>query len=237
MSKTAVQQISQPISMHSVALVEFINSQREAGEAPLRHDHFMAKVPKVLGQEAAPKFRDSYVGKDNTSRPCYRLPKREACLMAMSYSYELQAKVFDRMTALEQEVGASVQFWQQRRIEGKAVRKAWGGAVQEFVSYAKKQGSQNAEKYFMSITKMEYAALEFVKQSGDKDFRDTLDAVRHTELTVVELAAQEALRQGMAEGLHYKEIFKMAKASCTQLAGQLRKYLPRTTTQLMLESA
>jgi hypothetical protein len=31
----------------------------------------------------------------------YRFPKREASLMAMSYSYELQAKVFDKMTALE----------------------------------------------------------------------------------------------------------------------------------------
>lgn len=26
-------------------------------------------------------------------------PKREACLMAMSYSYDIQAKVFDRMIA------------------------------------------------------------------------------------------------------------------------------------------
>ncbi|HAU5758706.1 TPA: hypothetical protein JD349_27310, partial [Serratia marcescens] len=41
---------------------------------------------------------------DPTGRelPCLHLPKREACLMAMSYSYEIQAKVFDRMTALEQ---------------------------------------------------------------------------------------------------------------------------------------
>lgn len=87
--------------MTSLELVDFINEQRKQGEPELRHDHFMAKVPKVLGEEAAPNFRGSYVGKDNTSRPCYRFPKREACLMAMSYSYELQAKVFDRMTDLE----------------------------------------------------------------------------------------------------------------------------------------
>jgi hypothetical protein len=35
--------------------------------------------------------------------PGYTFPKREACLMAMSYSYELQAKVYDRMTALEEQ--------------------------------------------------------------------------------------------------------------------------------------
>ena len=118
-------------------------------------------------------------------------------------------------------------YWQQKRMEGKGVRLALTDAVQQFVSYAKAQGSQNAEKYYMSITKMEYAALELVKQAGDKNFRDTLDAIQHSELTIVELAAQEALRQGMTEGLHYKDIYQMAKTACVQLAGQLRKFLPR----------
>lgn len=93
------------ITMTSLDLVDFINSQRKEGESDLRHDHFMAKVPKVLGEEHAPKFREMttvVVGNGATRQsPIYRLPKREACLMAMSYSYELQAKVFDRMTELE----------------------------------------------------------------------------------------------------------------------------------------
>lgn len=59
------------------------------GEA-LRHDHFMVKVPKVLGEEHAPKFRDMIqvaIGKGaHRQSPVYRFPKREACLMAMSYS-------------------------------------------------------------------------------------------------------------------------------------------------------
>lgn len=92
-------------TMTSLELVEFINSERRADEAELRHDHFMAKVPKVLG-EAAPKFLGTAFYTNGTGaqveRAIYRFPKREACLMAMSYSYELQAKVYDRMTALEQ---------------------------------------------------------------------------------------------------------------------------------------
>lgn len=55
----------------------------------------MKKVPNVLGKTTAPKFlgTDTYAsGKGATStRHVYRFPKREACLMAMSYSYELQA--------------------------------------------------------------------------------------------------------------------------------------------------
>jgi hypothetical protein len=92
------------VTMSSLELVEYINSQREEGEAELRHDNFMAKVPKVLGEEDALKFKGIYQDAYGREKPCYNFPKREACLMAMSYSYELQAKVFDRMTALEEQL-------------------------------------------------------------------------------------------------------------------------------------
>lgn len=89
----------------SLELVEFINRERVAADGgaavTLRHDHFMAKVPSVLGADHAPKFLGTQVYGNNNTRHIYNFPKREACLMAMSYSYELQAKVFDRMTALE----------------------------------------------------------------------------------------------------------------------------------------
>ena len=73
-----------PLTMTSLELVDFINSERAEGEPELRHDNFMAKVPKVLG-EAAPKFLGtaSYVNGTGAKvdRPIYRFPKREACLM------------------------------------------------------------------------------------------------------------------------------------------------------------
>lgn len=94
------------VTMSSLEIVDFINEYRaksETNPVQLRHDHFMAKVPKVLGLEGLPKFRDTYINQQNgQTYPCYRFPKREACLMAMSYSYELQAQVFDRMTAMEE---------------------------------------------------------------------------------------------------------------------------------------
>ena len=90
------------ITMTSLELVQFINNQRAAGEPELRHDDFMRKCPKVLGEEGVRKFADTYRNEQNgQTYPCYTFPKREACLMAMSYSYDLQAKVFDKMTELE----------------------------------------------------------------------------------------------------------------------------------------
>lgn len=91
------------VTMTSLELVEFINNQRGNSTAELRHADFLEKVVKVLGLEISENFRSSYTDSMNRQKPCYRFPKREACLMAMSYSYDLQAKVFDRMTELEEQ--------------------------------------------------------------------------------------------------------------------------------------
>lgn len=92
------------VTMSSIEIVDFINTFRGAtgDDSILRHDHFMVKVPKVLGEMYAPKFLGTQNYGNNNTRYIYNLPKREACLMAMSYSYELQAQIFDRMTAMEE---------------------------------------------------------------------------------------------------------------------------------------
>ncbi|MFD1691750.1 hypothetical protein ACFSHR_10060 [Azotobacter chroococcum] len=106
--------VEMPVMMTSLELVDFINDHRrkQDDDTVLRHDHFMAKVPKVLG-EAAPKFMGTDLYANGTGgmikRDIYRFPKRESCLMAMSYSYELQAAVFDHMTALEERLKQGLQ--------------------------------------------------------------------------------------------------------------------------------
>lgn len=97
------------VTMTSLELVDFINSQREEGQAVLDHADLMKKVPKVLKKDAG-RFSDIYLDSMNRRQKCYRFPKRETCLMAMSYSYELQAAVFDHMTDLEQKLAQQNAF-------------------------------------------------------------------------------------------------------------------------------
>lgn len=93
--------VNNTVTMTSLELVDFINASRKPGEAETSHANFLAKVPKVLA-ETSHSFECDLPDSYGRPRKGYCFPKREACLMAMSYSYELQAKVFDRMTALEQ---------------------------------------------------------------------------------------------------------------------------------------
>ena len=107
---------SNQVTMTSPEIVNFINAHRQAVatiEKPyveLHHRSFMSKVPQVLGVKDAAKFIASSFYQGNGSakleRQIYVFPKREACLMAMSYSYELQAQIFDRMTAMENHIAA-----------------------------------------------------------------------------------------------------------------------------------
>ena len=107
----------QPITMTSVEIVQFINDLRKEealavgqpfpspGHAKLEHADFMKKVPEVLGANAG-NFSGIYRDTRNREQGCYDFTKREASLMAMSYSYAIQAKVWDHMTTLEEQLGA-----------------------------------------------------------------------------------------------------------------------------------
>ncbi len=70
------------------------------GDSRDAHSNFMKKAEKVLGKDVVNFYdisKDAY-GRD---RKILLLPEREACLMAMSYSYELQAYVFDQWQQLK----------------------------------------------------------------------------------------------------------------------------------------
>lgn len=113
--------ISTP-TMSSLEMVDYINTERQVKAEEegmsfpckkyrkLRHDSFMAKVPKVLGETQSPKFFGDYIDGKGRAQSCYNFPKREACLMAMSYSYELQAKVYDYMEELDRQAHGYLKY-------------------------------------------------------------------------------------------------------------------------------
>jgi len=98
--------------MSSVEIVEVINQLRGPDKAELRHDTFMEKVrkhPGITGQN----FLGCYLGGNGKQEPCYYLPKREAELMVMSESLEVQTQVYDRLTELEAENQQGVHVGQE----------------------------------------------------------------------------------------------------------------------------
>ncbi len=179
------------VTMTSPEIVDFINAHRQAVatiEKPykeLRHDHFMAKVPQVLGEKAAPIFLGTDIYTNGTGgtvqRQIYRFPKREACLMAMSYSYELQAQIFDRMTAMENHIAAQnlpsyaiddpierAKKWIEEEKQKQAVIHQLEIAAPK-VAFVDKYVAGNGNKTFRQVAKLlqikEYKFREFLESN------------------------------------------------------------------------
>ena len=92
------------------------------------------------------------------------------------------------------------------RIEGKQARRSETDAIKKLVEYAGAQGSQSAEKYYMSITRMTNDLLGI--EPGQ---RDTLGVEQFKMVRTAETVVDIAIRDGIKAGLFYKDIYRLAK--------------------------
>lgn len=209
-----------------------------AAEFGRRHDNVLQSLDSLL-KKGTLNLLDlkeiEYQDERNRSHRAYWLNER-AFLIAMPFlggakSQAGQVRLVDAFLTMRDEltrlaVQKSAAFWQQKRAEGKVARLALTDALKELVDYAASQGSANAHRYYGNITRMEYAALFFLKQAGGENFRDTLTAIQNSHLTTAESIAQRAIREGIAQGLHYKAIYQLAKDRVGQFAEMVGKSLP-----------
>lgn len=96
--------------------------------------------------------------------------------------------------------------WLGIRRETKEVRKAETDQIKLFVEYARAQGSQHADRYYVLLTNLINLRLDIEPGGRDKADQKTLMRLKSLE-TVVELH----LATLMAEELPYKEVYQGVK--------------------------
>ena len=102
------------------------------------------------------------------------------------------------------------------RIEGKQVRHSETAAIRDLVEYARTNGSENADMYYMTITKMTNAALNI-----DTGQRDNLTVKQLDQIRIAETMVKIAISDGLNAGLDYKEIYKLCKERVSAIAKTL----------------
>lgn len=100
--------------------------------------------------------------------------------------------------------------YQIAREAGKLVRKDTTDAMQEFVEYAKSQGSKTPKKYFMIITKMMNGLL-FIVNGKFKNLRNVMSTKQLMTVSSAEQIIDRGLRDGMSRKKYYKDIFQDVK--------------------------
>ena len=123
--------------------------------------------------------------------------------------------------------------WKQSRLDGKIMRKETTDAIKDFVEYAVMQGSKSAVRYYGNITTMENKALFILEQKFD-NVREVLNNHQLSTIKIADRIVYESLQEGMERGMHYKEIYKLAKERVETLATLVKPTIVISATEVKL---
>jgi phage regulator Rha-like protein len=103
--------------------------------------------------------------------------------------------------------------WNEKRALGKPIRRLETDIIQQFIEYAKGQGSSNSEKYYVLLTKMENKTLlsDEILSLKSKNLRDLVSSTDLDKLKTADLIISKALNEVIEKNLNYKEGYKLAK--------------------------
>lgn len=110
--------------------------------------------------------------------------------------------------------------WLEKRSAGKLDRRLETDSIKEFIEYAKSQGSKNASKYYMILTKMENSclvSLEILK-SECENIRNVVDMFSLSALQIADVMVSKAIKEGMEKKTYYKDIYIDARTRVENLA-------------------
>lgn len=187
--------------------------------------------------EIVPTFRE-IPGPNGATRQerCFRLNER-AALIAMPFvggakSRDGQKRLVDafmemRRILRQHEAHGRTVDWVEARGKGKEVRHDATDAIKDLIEYAKEQGSRNAHRYYLAITRMGYREIFNIgKEAVEDNFRDGLSTTQLVNLATAETIIVRALNEGMAQGLHYKDVFRLAQNRVASLCSLIGKTVP-----------
>lgn len=112
--------------------------------------------------------------------------------------------------------------WKMARADGKAIYHQKTDVIKQFVDYAIEQGSKHAQMYYVNFAKTENSALFFLEQKYP-NVREMLSIRQLMMVAVADQVIEKALTEGMDKGLHYKDIYSLAKERIIEFSNVVGK--------------
>lgn len=152
---------------------------------------------------------DSYKDSSGRTNKMYLLSRDGFTLLVMGFTgrdaldWKLKyLGAFNQMERLLMERQTSE--WQALRAQSKDVRKIETDSVKDFVEYAMNQGSENAWRYYSNLTKL-------VNKAAGITTRNLATGTQLNSVMFLDRMIGGVLRQGMAQGMEYKDIYDLCK--------------------------
>ena len=115
--------------------------------------------------------------------------------------YQMRQILLEKQTVL----------WQNTRIEAKVNRLKETNEIKLLVEYAKDNGSKNADKYYITFSKLANKAVGL-----DSSQRNTATTRQLNHLILIEHIISHVIKEGLEKQLNYKEIYKSCKERIEQ---------------------
>lgn len=186
-----------------------------------RHKHVLEKIEKILNDSAEnsaqcfhkTRYKDAS-GKWNTK---YLMNRDGFTFLVMGFTgkkaNEWKWKYIDAFNKLEKVVmERQTSVWLETRQQGKLIRKGETDVIQKLVEYAREQGSGHADMLYMTYTKL-------ANKMAGITTRDSATNSQLNELSTMERIIAKVVLDEMAEGIHYKQIYKDCKERLETVKG------------------
>ena len=142
-------------------------------------------------------YRQFYMNRDGFSLLVMGFTGKKALDWKLQY-----IKAFNQMEKFIRE--KQTQTWIETRKAGKLTRKAETDTIKNLVEYAKTQGSQHADKLYMTYSKL-------ANKMAGVSKRDEATVMQLNNLSLMEHIILCVIDAGIIDGKHYKEIYQDCK--------------------------
>lgn len=156
---------------------------------------------------------------DGQNHRIYFMNRDGFSLLVMGFTgkkaLEWKLKYIDAFNAMEKIITERrTTAWIETRKQGMLVRKYETDVIQKLVEYAKEQGSGHADMLYVTYTKLANKMAGITK-------RNEATTAQLNDLSTMERLIAKVVLDGMAAGLHYKEIYKNCKERLETVKGWL----------------
>ena len=179
-----------------------------------RHTHVIERIEKIIENDSTENSAQCFkasIYKDSTgkSNKMYVMNRDGFTFLVMGFTgkkaneWKWQyIKAFNQMEKFIRE--KQTKIWIETRKAGKLTRKAETDTIKNLVEYAKAQGSQHADKLYMTYSKL-------ANKMAGVSKRDEATVMQLNNLSLMEHIILCVIDSGIVAGKHYKEIYQDCK--------------------------
>ena len=177
-----------------------------------RHDNVLKNIDNFIPQIIGVKkmfYESKYKAENGQEYRKFYMNRDGFALLVMGFTgkkaFEWKLKYIEAFNQMEKIIKErSTNEWIATRYQGKLTRRAETDTIQKLVEYAKEQGSEHADKLYITYSKLAN------KMAGVKS-RDEANITQLNNLSLIENIILHVIDAGIMSDKHYKEIYQDCK--------------------------